>query len=166
MENKKTKLTISGSSKKSYKNLTSTKSQGKSKTIYDILNDNSLKYGGRLDKDSEGLMLLSNDGDWLNNINHPSKGFVKEYIVTVSNPIDLNSFKKVITDKNEKLEINKLRKINKFEYKVSLNTGKNREIRRLFAKNYVEIKNLKRISIGNFLLGDMKIGQLSRINSN
>jgi len=144
----------------------STKSQGKSKTIYDILNDNSLKYGGRLDKDSEGLMLLSNDGDWLNNINHPSKGFVKEYIVTVSNPIDLNSFKKVVTDKNEKLEINKLRKINKFEYKVSLNTGKNREIRRLFAKNYVEIKNLKRISIGNFLLGDMKIGQLSRINSN
>ncbi len=144
----------------------SSKSQGKSKTIYDIVNDISLKYSGRLDKDSEGLMLLSNDGDWLNNINHPSKGYEKEYIVTVSQPIDFNSFKKVVTDKNEKLEINKLSKVNKFEYRVILNTGKNREIRRVFAKNKVEIKNLKRISIGNFLLDDMKIGQLSQINSN
>ena len=144
----------------------STKAQGKSKIIYDILDDNSLKYSGRLDKDSEGLMLLSNDGDWLNNINHPSKGYEKEYIVTVSQPINLNSFKKVVTDKNEKLVINKLSKLNKFEYKATLNTGKNREIRRVFAKNNVEIINLKRISIGNFLLEDMKIGQLSQINSN
>ena len=46
---------------------------------------------------------------------------------------------------------------------MTLNTGKNREIRRVFTKNNVVIKNLKRISIGNFLLGDMKIGQLSEI---
>ena len=144
----------------------STKAQGKSKTIYDILNDNSLKYSGRLDKDSEGLMLLSNDGDWLNDISHPSKSFKKEYIITVRQPIDLNSFKKVVTDKNEKLVINKLTKVNKFKYIVTLNTGKNREIRRIFAKNKIEIVNLKRISIGNFLLGDMKIGQLSQIKSN
>ena len=144
----------------------STKAQGKSKTIYDILNDNSLKYSGRLDKDSEGLMLLSNDGDWLNDISHPSKSFKKEYIITVKQPIDLNSFKKVVTDKNEKLVINKLTKINKFKYTVTLDTGKNREIRRIFAKNKIEIVNLKRISIGNFLLGDMKIGQLSQIKSN
>ena len=111
-------------------------------------------------------MLLSNDGDWLNNINHPSKGHKKEYIVTVSQPIVLNSFKRVVTDKNEKLVINKLSKLNKFEYKVTLNTGKNREIRRVFAKNNVEIRNLKRISIGNFSIEDMKIGQLSQINSN
>ena len=141
----------------------STKTQGKSKTIYDILNDKSLKYSGRLDKESEGLMLLSNDGDWLNNINHPSKGHEKEYIVTVTKPINLESFKKVVSDNNEKLALNKLSKINKFEYLVTLNTGKNREIRRVFTKNNVVIKNLKRISIGNFLLGDMKIGQLSEI---
>ena len=56
----------------------SSKAQGKSKTIYDIINDNSLKYSGRLDKDSEGLMLLSNDGDWLNYFILPSKGYEKE----------------------------------------------------------------------------------------
>ena len=142
----------------------STKAQGKSKTIYDILDDNSLKYSGRLDKESEGLMLLSNDGDWLNNINHPSKGYEKQYIVTVTKPINLDSFKKVIIDDNEKLGLDKLIKVNKFEYKVSLNTGKNREIRRIFARNSIDIKNLKRISIGNFILGDMKIGQISKIN--
>ena len=111
-------------------------------------------------------MFLSNDGDWLNDISHPSKSFKKEYIITVRQPIDLNSFKKVVTDKNEKLVINKLTKINKFKYTVTLDTGKNREIRRIFAKNKIEIVNLKRISIGNFLLGDMKIGQLSQIKSN
>ena len=142
----------------------STKAQGKSKTIYDILHDNSLKYSGRLDKESEGLMLLSNDGDWLNNINHPSKGYEKQYIVTVTKPINFNCFKKVIIDDNEKLGLDKLIKVNKFEYKVSLNTGKNREIRRIFARNSIDIKNLKRISIGNFILGDMKIGQISKIN--
>ncbi len=99
----------------------SSKSQGKSKTIYDIVNDISLKYSGRLDKDSEGLMLLSNDGDWLNNINHPSKGYEKEYIVTVSQPIVFNSFKRVVTDKNEKLVINKLSKLNKFKWKKQRN---------------------------------------------
>ena len=142
----------------------SSKSQGSSMTIYDILNDNSLKYSGRLDKNSEGLMLLSNDGDWLNNINHPSKGYEKVYVVTVAEPINIKYFKKVIYDKGEKLVINKLSKQKKLEYKVTLNTGKNREIRRIFANNKVEIKNLKRISIGNFNLGDMKIGQLSKIN--
>ena len=141
----------------------STKAQGKSKTIYDIINDKSLKYSGRLDKDSEGLMLLSNDGDWLNNINHPSKGFEKEYIVTVAQPVNLKSFKKIVTDNNEKLIINRLSKINKFEYTATLNSGKNREIRRVFADNNIEIINLKRISIGNFILDDMKIGQLSQI---
>ena len=87
----------------------------------------------------------------------------KEYIVTVTKPINLESFKKAVSDNNEKLALNKLSKINKFEYLVTLNTGKNREIRRVFTKNNVVIKNLKRISIGNFLLGDMKIGQLSEI---
>ena len=140
----------------------STKAQGKSKTIYDIV-DNSLKYSGRLDKDSEGLMLLSNDGDWLNNINHPSKGYEKEYIVTVSQPIVLNSFKRVVTDKNEKLVINKLSKLNKFEYKVTLDTGKNREIREILNHFGLMVKKLKRLEFGPFKLGNLQIGDLIEI---
>ena len=48
---------------------------------------------------------------------------------------------------------------------LELTEGKNREIRRVFAKNNVEIRNLKRISIGSFSIENMKIGQLSQINS-
>ena len=144
----------------------STKTQGQSKTIYEILGDYSLKYSGRLDKDSEGLMLLSNDGDWLNNINHPSNGFEKEYIVTVSQPIDLNSFRKVVTDKNEKLVINKLLKINKFEYLVTLNTGKNREIRNICALFNLKVEKLKRISYGRFLLKSITYGEYKEVEVN
>ena len=56
------------------KNYVSSRSrQGNSKTIYDLIKNKKLKYSGRLDKESEGLMLLSTDGNWLNNNAHPSK---------------------------------------------------------------------------------------------
>jgi len=142
----------------------STKAQGKSKTIYDIV-DNSLKYSGRLDKDSEGLMLLSNDGDWLNSLNHPSNEVMKEYVVTLFESIEVNSFKKKVVDNGETLKIDSIVKKNQLEYRVALTTGKNREIRRIFSKNKLEIKNLKRISIGSYKLGKLKIGELSEIKS-
>jgi len=70
-------------------------SQGNGKTIYDLIKNKNLKYSGRLDKDSEGLMLLSTDGNWLNENSHPSNEIIKEYIVTTEIPnIDLEKFKK------------------------------------------------------------------------
>ena len=59
----------------------STKRQGESKTIYSIVKDRSLKYGGRLDKDSEGLLILSNNGDWLETMMHPRNEIKKIYHV-------------------------------------------------------------------------------------
>ena len=143
----------------------STKTQGQSKTIYEIVKDYSLKYSGRLDKDSEGLMLLSNDGDWLNSLNHPSNEVMKEYVVTLYESIEVNSFKKKVVDRGETLKIDSIVKKNQLEYRVALTTGKNREIRRIFSKNKLEIKNLKRISIGSYKLGKLKIGELSEIKS-
>tara|TARA_B100000427_G_scaffold173563_2_gene144244 strand:- start:1988 stop:2638 length:651 start_codon:yes stop_codon:yes gene_type:complete len=144
--------------------ISSRSSQGNSKTIYDLINNNKLKYSGRLDKDSEGLMLLSTDGNWLNENSHPSKGIDKKYIITTNlQEIDLTKFKKRITVNKEDLNIHSIDKKSKFEYLVILKTGKNREIRRIFEYNNIKITKLKRISIGKFTLGNMKIGDLKEI---
>ena len=147
------------------KNYTSSRtSQGNSKTMYELINNKNLKYSGRLDKDSEGLMLLSTDGDWLNINAHPSKEVSKQYIVTTEiEDIDLTIFKKTINDNKEKLMLYSMNKITKYQYDVTLKTGKNREIRRIFEYNNVKITNLKRISIGKHTLGNMKIGDLKEI---
>ena len=141
------------------------KAQSNSKIIYEIILDKSLKFNGRLDKNSEGLMLLSNDGDWLNSTIHPSKGLIKKYIVSVSNPINLQKFKKAVVDKEEYLRILDIQELKRLTYKVSLKTGKNREIRRIFDSNNIQIMTLKRVSIGDYKLGNLKIGELREINS-
>ena len=144
--------------------VSSRKSQGNDKTIYDLIKNKKLKYSGRLDKESEGLMLLSTDGNWLNEYSHPSKGLDKKYIITTNiEDLDLNKFKKTITINTEHLNIHSIEKISKFEYLVILKTGKNREIRKIFEYNNIKITKLKRISIGKFTLGNMKIGDLEQI---
>ena len=147
------------------KNYTSSRtSQGNSKTMYELINNKNLKYSGRLDKDSEGLILLSTDGDWLNINAHPSKEVSKKYIVTTDiEDVDLTKFNKSINDNNEKLILYSINKITKYQYAVTLKTGKNREIRRIFEYNNVKITNLKRISIGKHTLGNMKIGELKEV---
>ena len=144
--------------------ISSRTSQGNSKTIYDLIKNKNLKYSGRLDKNSEGLMLLSTDGNWLNDNAHPSKKIDKKYIVTTDiKDIDLKKFKKSIIDNKEKLNIYSINKKSNNEYLVILKTGKNREIRRIFEYNNIKITNLKRISIGKHSLGNMKIGELEEI---
>jgi len=147
------------------KNYTSSRTnQGNSKTMYELINNKNLKYSGRLDKESEGLMLLSTDGDWLNINAHPSKEVSKKYIVTTDiEDVDLTKFNKSINDNNEKLILYSINKITKYQYAVTLKTGKNREIRRIFEYNNVKITNLKRISIGKHTLGNMKIGELKEV---
>ena len=141
------------------------KAQSNSKIISEIIPDKSLKFNGRLDKNSEGLMLLSNDGDWLNSTIHPSKGLIKKYIVSVSNPINLQKFNKAVVDKEEYLRILDIQELKRLTYKVSLKTGKNREIRRIFDSNNIQIMTLKRVSIGDYKLGNLKIGEIREINS-
>ena len=145
--------------------VSSRRSQGNSKTIYDLIKNKKLKYSGRLDKDSEGLMLLSTDGNWLNEYSHPSKLIEKKYIITTNiEDVDLTKFQKTITVNKDVLNIYSIEKKSKYEYLVILKTGKNREIRKIFEYNNIKITKLKRISIGEFTLSNMKIGDLEEIN--
>ena len=148
---------------KPYGYISSHKRQGESKIIYDLIHNKSLKFGGRLDKDSEGLMLLSTDGVWLNKYSHPKSNISKKYIVVTSKEINFETFRKSIKDNDEQLKIHKLTEIKKLTYEIVLKTGKNREIRRIFDINNIPIKNLKRIQVDKFKIGKMKIGQLKKI---
>lgn len=148
---------------KPYGYVSSHKRQGESKIIYDLIHNKSLKFGGRLDKDTEGLMLLSTDGVWLNKYSHPKSNISKKYIVVTSKEINFETFRKSIKDNDEQLKIHKLTEIKKLTYEIVLKTGKNREIRRIFDVNNIPIKNLKRIQVDKFEIGKMKIGQLKKI---
>ena len=149
---------------KPYGYVSSHKRQGDSKIIYDLISNKSLKFGGRLDKDSEGLMLLSTDGVWLNKYSHPKSNISKKYIVTTAMEINFETFRKKIKDNDEQLKIHKLTELKKLTYEVVLKTGRNREIRRIFDVNNIQIKNLKRVQVDKFKIGKMKIGELKKIN--
>ena len=149
---------------KPYGYVSSHKRQGDSKIIYDLIHNKSLKFGGRLDKESEGLMLLSTDGVWLNKYSHPKSNIAKKYVVVTSKEINFETFRKSIKDNDEQLKIHKITELKKFNYEIVLKTGKNREIRRIFDNNSIPIKNLKRIQVDEFKIGKMKIGQLKKIN--
>ncbi|MFL2678700.1 MAG: pseudouridine synthase [Candidatus Actinomarina sp.] len=149
---------------KPYGYVTSHKRQGDSKIIYDLIQNKSLKFGGRLDKESEGLMLLSTDGVWLNKYSHPKSNIAKKYIVVTSKEINFETFRKTIRDNDEQLKIHKMTEVKRLTYEIVLKTGKNREIRRIFDVNNIPIKNLKRIQVDKFKIGKMKIGQLKKIN--
>ncbi|EEI83753.1 pseudouridylate synthase [Anaerococcus tetradius ATCC 35098] len=117
---------------------------------------------GRLDKDSEGLLIITNDGDFTNEIIHPSKKLDKTYIVKVSkllNNKEISLFEKGIDIGNgEVTSDSKIVLIDKKtnKYKVTIHQGYNRQIRRMFEYFSSKVINLKRISIGPIQLSNMK----------
>jgi len=138
--------------------------QGEAPTIYDLIGKNYLKFGGRLDKDSEGLMLLSTDGEWLNEIFHSKNKIEKIYKVTLKNKINKNKkIRTKITHEGQTLKIHNIKAVNSYAYSVTLLSGKNHEIRKIFRFNDLVIRQLKREKIGRYTLGNMSKGQLSKI---
>ncbi len=122
---------------------------------------------GRLDKESEGLLILTNDGNYFNKIINPASEVEKEYIVTVNKPIK----EEFITEMSSGVEILgqitlpcKLEKIDDFIFKIILVQGLNRQIRRMcFKLNYMVI-SLKRVRIGNVNLANLQAGEYRTIN--
>ena len=138
--------------------------QGNSPTIFQLIEKDYLKFGGRLDRDSEGLMLLSTDGEWLDNIFHARNKIEKIYKVTLAEKINHNNkIRTKINHDGQILRINKITILNTYSYLVTLKSGKNHEIRRIFRFNGLKIRELKREKIGKYNLNNMSKGQLSKI---
>lgn len=117
---------------------------------------------GRLDKPSEGLIFLTNDGDIVNKILRSKNSHEKEYIVTVNRPITNDFIEKMsngipildtVTDKC------KVTKIDNTTFNIVLTQGLNRQIRRMCDYLGYEVKTLKRIRIMNISLTNLKVGE-------
>lgn len=135
-----------------------------SPTIYDILprQYQHLKPIGRLDKDSEGLLVLTNDGQYINHLTHPRYQKEKVYEVKLDQQLTPETLKLINNGLMLKDGLSKLKvtiKPNHQSYLVNMSEGKNRQIRRTFQKLNYKVIFLKRLSLGQYKLGDLKPGE-------
>ncbi|MCB1171434.1 MAG: hypothetical protein KDK25_13900, partial [Leptospiraceae bacterium] len=134
----------------------SAKSFPGSPSIYEILprDCQGLKYAGRLDRDSRGLLVLSNDGEFLNQVMHPARRVTKRYIVTLDELPEAEelsgAFYRGVVDEGELLRAVRVGIISRPEKQVEviLSEGKKRQIRRMFASLDVKVLDLYRVSVG------------------
>ena len=126
---------------------------------------------GRLDVDSKGALILSNDGDFTNTVTHPRFDVPKTYHVrvdgSVSGPL-MEKLRKGIwlaEGKATPTEVRTLRKTRQSTLlKLTLTEGKNRITRRILAKLKLKVTELERVAIGPVFLGDLKVGKHRRLN--
>ncbi len=127
---------------------------------------------GRLDKDSEGLVLLTNDGELTNQLTHPRYEHEKEYEVTIDKPLTHDARNVLTTgmmiDADEKVHGIKITKeFNKGRKTVVttiLTEGKNRQIKKMFGRLGYHVQSLRRIRISNATLGTIPVGKWKYIN--
>lgn len=122
---------------------------------------------GRLDKDSQGLILLTNDGDIVNKILRASNKKEKEYLVEVNKNItkdfiyNMSNGVPILGKTTQKCEV---KKVGKRVFSIILTQGLNRQIRRMCAHLDYKVKTLERIRIMHIHLGDMPIGRWRNLN--
>jgi 23S rRNA pseudouridine2605 synthase len=137
-------------------------------TIYDLLPKewDNLYSVGRLDYDTEGLIFLTNDGEFALRLTHPRYAVRKKYTVTVEGRVEAETmyqFTRGIFHGGEKLKAEKARLVSSNKVRsvaeLELTEGKNREVRRLFESQGVTVKRLQRLQIGKIKLGELKPGK-------
>jgi 23S rRNA pseudouridine2605 synthase/23S rRNA pseudouridine2604 synthase len=117
---------------------------------------------GRLDKDSTGLLLLTNDGRLHHQLSHPSFDHEKEYDVTVAKPITDGALQKMATGlpmMGSKTRPAKVQRIASRQFRIILKEGKNRQVRRMVRKVGNRVKILRRIRVAGIKLGRLPLGK-------
>lgn len=135
-------------------------------TIYELLPPelHHLKPVGRLDKNSSGLLLLTNDGDLAQQLTHPSHQKVKIYEVQLDKPLQplhrqmVSEIGVMLDDGPSKFILERIRESDDRDWRVTMHEGRNRQIRRTFAALDYGVKRLHRTHFGNYVLGDLKPG--------
>lgn len=146
--------------------VTSRRRQGKSKTIYDLLPEelHRLNPVGRLDKDSCGLLLMTDDGELAQELSHPSRGKVKTYVVKLNREVSDSDLLKLregveLADGPSRMEAER-----KGAYlEVKLAEGRNRQIRRTFQALGYKVVYLERVALGALAL-KLKPGEVRQLS--
>lgn len=133
-------------------------------TICDLIKDvdERLYPVGRLDQASEGLILLTNDGELANRLMHPRYEHEKEYLVNTELRITNDELRKLssgIVIDGEKTLPARIKQLSDKSFSIVLKEGKKRQIRLMMAAVGNKVKTLKRVRIKNIMLGDLKPGQ-------
>lgn len=143
------------------------------KTVMDLLPDfgERIYPVGRLDKDSEGLLLLTNDGSFTNCMTHPSHEYAKVYRVTVRPAVN----DKILKSLRDGVEIDGImtspcevtvlvEEENRVVLEFIIHEGRNRQIRKMCESQGLEVARLKRVSVGSLKLGMLKQGDYRELN--
>ncbi len=136
--------------------------QQNEKIVLDLLDISERVYPvGRLDKESTGLLLLTNDGHLHHRLSHPSFNHEKEYEVTVAKPLPEGALRKLakgLPMMGTRTRPARVKRISARRFGIVLQEGKNRQIRRMIRKVGNQVTHLKRIRIANIELGNLPSG--------
>lgn len=126
-------------------------------------------YAGRLDKDSEGLLLLTNDGDLIQAMMRGANGHEKEYIVKVNKEITPEFITKMgqgiyLRELDMKTKECVVEMLGRYTFRIILTQGLNRQIRRMCSALGYQVKSLKRIRVMHVLLDNLKPGEYRELN--
>lgn len=128
---------------------------------------------GRLDWDSEGLLIMTNDGDYAQKVSHPKEEIPKSYLVKINSPLtnaQADKLKRGVSIVGGKVKAKYLAPVKKSGkatennwVSITITEGKNRQVRRMFEKLGIDVLRLRRVSIGRLKVGSVKKGEIRQI---
>jgi 23S rRNA pseudouridine2605 synthase len=146
-----------------------TATEGPSKRVLDLFGHipERLFTVGRLDQETTGLIIVTNDGEFANQLIHPSNDHHKEYLVKVSQEISDDHLKNLSNGtfiQGTTVKPISVKKVRRGTLKIVVSEGKKHEIRELVARCQLELLELKRIRVGPFVLGTLPIGSYRELS--
>ncbi len=149
--------------------VTTNKEQFGRKSVLNLINENLRIFPiGRLDMFTEGLLLLTNDGDFSNKLTHPKHEITKKYIVDVDKKITNKMIYMLQNGVDIGGYITKPAKVKIYsdtQFEIVIKEGKNRQVRKMCEAVSLNVINLKRVQIGNLLLGNLPIGKYKYLSA-
>jgi 23S rRNA pseudouridine2605 synthase len=141
---------------------------GKRRAVTDLVDSPRRLYPvGRLDADSTGLILLTNDGELANRLTHPRYGVRKTYLIELSRPpseADLDRLRKGLELEDGPTAPAEVERLDEREVEVTIREGRKRQVRRMAEAIGNEVEELTRIRIGSFELGDLRRGEARKLD--